>query len=195
MRIVPWWTLVSAGCAPVVLVIAWVIAALIQGPGYEPVTQTISVLGADGAAGKWILNGALIALGACHLVTAWGLRPASLAGRLALGAGGVAAIVVAMSPTTSSGGSLWHGFVVGVGFTLLAVWPVLAADRGRAAPWALRPAVAITVTALMAVGAACFLIELRGDGAAGIAERVLTTAQSLWPFVVVASCLLRPRSS
>ncbi|WP_407555225.1 DUF998 domain-containing protein [Streptomyces sp. Pv4-95] len=193
MRLVPWWTLVSSGCAPVVLVGAWVIAALLQGPGYEPVTQTISILGADGASGRWVLNGALIALGICHLLTAWGLRAASFAGRLALAAGGVAAIVVAQTPAPIRGGSLGHGFAVAIGFTLLAVWPVLAADRGKAVPWALRPAASITVTGLMAVGAACFLIELQGNGAAGVAERALTTMQSLWPFVVVVSCLRHPR--
>ncbi|MFJ9411531.1 DUF998 domain-containing protein [Streptomyces sp. NPDC101393] len=195
MWIVPWWALLSSGCAPVVLVGAWMIAEQLHGPGYEPVTQTISLLGADGAGGQWVLNGALIALGVCHLVTAWGLRAASLAGRLALGAGGLAAIVVALSPEPTSGGSLRHGFVVGVGFTLLAVWPVLAATRAKGPPWALRPAASITATALMGLGAASFLIELQGHGAAGVAERVLTTAQSLWPFVVVASCLRHARSS
>ena len=195
MRLVPWWTLVSSGCAPVVLVGAWVIAALLQGPSYEPVTQTISILGADGASGRWVLNGALIALGICHLLTAWGLRAASLAGRVALGAGGVVAIVVAQTPAPSRGGSLGHGFAVAIGFLLLAVWPVLAANRGKAAPWALRPAASITVTALMAVGAVCFLIELQGNGAAGVAERALTTMQSLWPFVVVVSCMRHPRTS
>jgi len=180
--------LLSSGCAPVLLVSGWTIAALLQGPGYDPVDQTISLLAADGASGRWVMTGALFALGACHLVTAWGLRAAAFAGRLVLACGGVSVIVLALSPAPSSGGSLLHGAVVGVAFALMAVWPVLAADRGRAAPWGLRPSLSIAVSALMGVGAAWFLIELHGHGAAGVAERVLTFAQSLWPFVVVASC-------
>ncbi|MFJ4814638.1 hypothetical protein [Streptomyces sp. NPDC088801] len=41
-------------------------------------------------------------------------------------------------------------------------------------------------TALMAGGAAWFLIELHLRGVAGVA---VTTLQSVWPFVVVLSCL------
>jgi hypothetical protein len=189
MRLVPWWALISSGSAPVLLVGGWTIAALLHGPGYDPVTQTISILSADGAAGRWVMTGAVTALGACHLATAWGLRAAALAGRVALGAGGVSAMVLALSPEPTRGGSPQHGSVVGMGFALMAVWPVLAINRTGAAPWGLRPATSIGVSALLCVGAAWFLIELHTHGAAGIAERVLTAAQNLWPFVVVASCL------
>jgi hypothetical membrane protein len=170
----------------------WVIAGLLEGPAYDPATQTISVLAADGAAGSWVMTGALVALGACHLLTAWGLRAAALAGRVALGGGGVSAFVVALFPAPSSGGSLHHGSVAAVGFTLLAVWPVLAADRGGAPAWGLRPAPSVMATALMCVGAAWFLIEMQGQGAIGVAERAVTCLQSLWPFLVVASCLRHP---
>ncbi|WP_079149231.1 DUF998 domain-containing protein [Streptomyces agglomeratus] len=189
MRPVPRWALLSSGCAPVLLVGGWTIAAIQQGPGYDPVTQTISVLGAHGAAGFWVMTGALLGLGLCHLLTAWGLRAAALAGRVALGSGGAVALVVALLPVPSSGGSLVHGSVVAVGFTLLAVWPVLAADRGGTAPWGLRPVPSITVTILMGVGAGWFLIEMQRQGAPGDAERFVTCVQSLWPLVVVASCL------
>ncbi|MEE4544471.1 DUF998 domain-containing protein [Streptomyces sp. V4-01] len=190
MRPVPWWTLLSSGCAPVVLIGGSTIAAMTHGPGYSPVRQTISVLAADGPSGYWALTTTLIVLGTCHLATAWGLRAAELAGRLALGAGGVSAMLLALFPAPSSGGSLPHGSVVAVGFSLLALWPILAADRsGRAAPWGLRFAPSLTVTALLVIGAAWFLIELETRGAAGVAERVLTAAQSLWPVVVVVSCL------
>ncbi|GKQ37850.1 DUF998 domain-containing protein [Streptomyces sp. A012304] len=193
MRLVPGWTLLTSGCAPVLLIGGWTAAALLEGPRYDPVRQTISVLAAYGAAGSWVMTGALFALGVCHLLTAWGLRAAALAGRLALGGGGVAALVVALVPVPSEGGSLEHGSVVTVGFTLLAVWPVLAADRSEVAPWALRPAPSIAVTAVMAAGAAWFLFEAHRQGAMGVAERVVTTVQSLWPLVVVASCLRHPR--
>ncbi|MEV4681643.1 DUF998 domain-containing protein [Streptomyces kurssanovii] len=192
MRRVPRWALISSGCAPLVLVGGWTVAALLQGPAYDPATQTISVLAAYGAEGFWVMTGALLALGICHLFTAWGLRPAALAGRVALGGGGLAAFAVVLIPAPSSGGSLRHGSVAAVGFALLAVWPVLAADRGGAAPWGLRPLPSLMVTLLMGVGAVWFLIEIQRHGVAGVAERLVTCVQSLWPFVVVASCLLHP---
>ncbi|MDO0917042.1 DUF998 domain-containing protein [Streptomyces sp. DT2A-34] len=193
MQPVPRWALLSSGCAPVVLIGGWTIAALLEGPAYDPATQTISVLAAYGAAGFWVMTGALAALGVCHLLTAWGLRPAALPGRVALGAGGVTACVVALLPPPSSGGSLRHGSVAAVGFTLLAVWPVLAADRRGVAPWGLRPGPSLTATAVMLVSAAWFMIEMHQGGADGVAERLVTALQALWPFVVVASCLRHPR--
>jgi hypothetical membrane protein len=192
MRLVPWWALLSSGCAPLLLTGGWTIAELYQGPGYSPARQTISVLGSDGAAGYWVFTGSLIALGTCHLVTAGGLRAAALAGRLALAGGGMSAIALTLVPAPSSGGSFPHGAVVAIGFALLALWPILAADRSRTAPWGLRPALSIVVSSLNWVCAAWFFVELRDSGAPGVAERVLTSAQTLWPLLVVISCLRPP---
>jgi hypothetical membrane protein len=181
--------LLSSGCAPVVLIAGWAIAAQLEGPAYDPARQTISTLASYGAAGFWVMTAALATLGVCHLLTALGLRAAALPGRVALGAGGVTACVVALLPPPSSGGSLRHGAVAGVGFAFLALWPVLAADRRGVAPWGLRLAPSVTATVLMLVSAAWFVFEMQQDGPAGVAERLVTAIQSLWPFVVVASCL------
>ena len=75
------------------------------------------------------------------------------------------------------------------GFTLLALWPVLAATAGRGTPWALRPLPSFAATTVMVAGAVWFLVEMHRHGMAGVAERVVTAVQSLWPFVVVLSCL------
>ncbi|MCT4351645.1 DUF998 domain-containing protein [Streptomyces sp. Je 1-79] len=190
MRSVPRWALVSSGCAPLLLAGGWAIAARLEGPAYDPVAQTISVLGAYGAEGFWVMTGALLALGVCHLLTAWGLRPAALAGRVALAGGGVAAFAVVLLPAPTSGGSLRHGSVAAVGFTLLALWPVLAVGRGEAVPWGLRLAPAVGATVLMVVGALWFFFEANRQGAPGVAERLVTCMQSVWPFVVVTSCVL-----
>ncbi|MFI7141363.1 DUF998 domain-containing protein [Streptomyces massasporeus] len=189
MRSVPPWALVSSGCAPVFLIMGWLVAASIEGHPYDPAAQTISVLAAPGHRGSWVMTAAFVALGFCHLLTAWGLRPAATAGRMALAAGGVSALAVAVVPAPSSGGSLSHGSVAAVGFAVLAAWPVLAARAGTAVPWALRPFPSLGATAVMAVGAAWFLVELHRHGVAGVAERAVTTLQSVWPFVVVLSCL------
>ncbi|MFF8674111.1 DUF998 domain-containing protein [Streptomyces sp. NPDC015242] len=188
MRSVPKWVFVSSGCAPVALILGWLVAASLQGSPYDPAAQTISVLAAPGASGYWVMTGAFVVLGVCHLLTAWGLRPAATPGRVALAAGGVSALAVAVVPAPSSGGSLGHGSVAAVGFTVLALWPLLAARTGDAVPWALRPVPSLGATAVMALGAAWFMIELHQHGMAGVAERAVTTVQSVWPFVVVLSC-------
>jgi hypothetical membrane protein len=194
MRLVAKWAIFSSALTPVVLVAGWTSAALLERPAYDPVTQTISVLAAGGRYGSWVLTGTLIAVGTCYLATAWGLHAATLAGRLSLGGGGVSAILLSVFPAPRTGGSLPHGSVVTVGFTLLALWPVLATDRRRVgAPWGLRLAPSIVVSALMWIGALWFLFEIQVHGAAGVAERVVTSAQSLWPVVVVASCLWHSR--
>lgn len=181
--------MVSSGCAPVLLISGWTVAARLEGPAYDPVTQTISVLAADGSAGFWVMTGAMLALGACHLLTAWALRAAALAGRVTLAAGGAAALLVVLLPTPSSGGSLRHGSVAALAFTLLALWPVLATERGGAAPWALRPGACLAATAAMCAGAVWFLVEANRQGSDGAVERMVTTFQSVWPFVVVLSCV------
>ncbi|MGW0118735.1 DUF998 domain-containing protein [Streptomyces sp. NPDC003327] len=189
MRSVPAWTLLTAACAPVLLIAGWTTAAALEGPAYDPVRQTISVLGAYGAAGFWVMTGTFLALGVCYLLTAWGLRPAALPGRVALAGGGVAALAMVLVPAPSSGGSLRHGAVAAFGFGMLAVWPLLAVRPGGAAPWGLRVGPSVAVTVLVVLGACWYVYETNRAGAAGVAERLVTCLQSCWPLVVVASCL------
>ena len=176
-----------------VLFSGWALAASMQPAGYDPMIQSISSLAAEGAADRWLMTGALFVLGVCNIVTAFGLRAAALPGRLLLAFGGLAAMLVALSPEPAGGTSIRHLTATGVGFTALALWPILGAARGDPAAgpftWALRPRVGYVATAVMAAGAAWFLLELHGHGDAGLAERVLTGIQAIWPLIVVAACL------
>ncbi|MFG3407992.1 DUF998 domain-containing protein [Streptomyces sp. NPDC048142] len=189
MRSAPWWALVSSGCAPVFLVGSWMIAQLRQGPEYDPARQTLSVLAAYGAASYWLMTGMLLVLGTCYVVTAYALRSAALPGRVALAGGGLCALALTLVPAPSSGGALEHGAVAALGLVLLAVWPPLAAVRGGSpAPWWLRLDVSLAASALMCASALWFLAELQNAGVPGVAERVVTFSQALWPFLVVVSC-------
>ncbi|MET8554414.1 DUF998 domain-containing protein [Streptomyces sp. NPDC004959] len=189
MRRVPAWALLAAVCAPVLLVGAWSVAGVLQGPGYDPATTTISVLAAHGAPGYWLMTVALLALGTCYMAIAAGLRPAAGAGRAALAGGGASAMGLTLVPAPLKGGDLGHGTVATTGFVLLALWPVLAADRsGVRVPWGLRPRVCAGATAAMAAGAVLLLGSLLGGWAPGVTERALTFAQALWPLLVVLSC-------
>lgn len=152
--------------------------------------DSISALAASGAADPWLMTGALYVLGICHLITAFGLRAAAMPGRLVLACGGVASFAVALSPEPIGGTSLRHLVSTGIGFTLLAIFPVLAAWSGPAPTWPLKRTTGYAVTILMAAGAAWFLFELHGHGIAGLAERILTAAQTVWPFVIVAACII-----
>lgn len=190
MPLIPWWTLLSSLCAPAVLICGWVFAAPLQPPGYNPMVQSISALAARGATDPWLMTGALFAAGVCHMVTGFGLRAAAVAGRIALICGGLAAIMVALSPEPADGGvSVRHVVATAIGFTALALFPVLAAVRGYLRNWTLRPATGYAVTALMTGCAAWFLLALHAHGDSGFVERLLTSMQSFWPLIVVVACL------
>ncbi|WP_405616808.1 DUF998 domain-containing protein [Streptomyces sp. NBC_01511] len=194
MRRAPWWVLLSAGCAPLLLIGASAISQVLQGPAYNPTVETLSILASYGARGYWLMTGILIVLGASYIATAHGLREAALPGRVALAGGGLAAMALTLVPAPLSGGALGHGAVAATGFVLLAVWPALAANRGgRKVPWGLRFKVSVVASTLMCLCALWFVFELQGGKAPGIAERVVTLAQAVWPLVVAVSCRLWPR--
>jgi hypothetical membrane protein len=192
MARVAWWALLSSACAPVLLIGGWAASAALQPGGYDPATQTISALAAYGAADRWVMTSALIGMGVCHLVTSIGLRVVPFGGRIGLACGGVATMLVGLFPEPNGGTSVGHLTSTGIGFTALALWPCLAAQRGQVVPRILTPSFALTVTAAMLVGGAWFLLELHDHGAAGAAERALTGAQSFWPLVVALCLRLRP---
>ncbi|MFC1420743.1 DUF998 domain-containing protein [Streptacidiphilus cavernicola] len=189
MQPLPRWALLSSGSAPVLLVGGWAVAGALQRSGYDPLTQTISALAGYGAAYRWIMTGVMFAVGACYAATAAGLRGVAAPGRIALACGGAASVLVALSPEPAAGPTLRHTAAAVVGVVALAVWPLLASERGPAARWVLRPWLAAAVTGLCLLSALWFLVSLRGDGPAGVAERLVTGLEALWPFVVVAACV------
>lgn len=182
-RIVPGWALASAALAPVALIGGWTLAASRQPGHFSPVRQTISALAAHGATDRWIMTAGLAALGACHLVTAMGLRPAERAGRWLLAAGGLATAVVAAAPQPEHGSAPLHLAAAGAGFVSLSLWPVFAA--GGAEPFVLRRRAGLGVTAVLLVLLGWLAFEIGDDHLVGLSERVLAGAQALWPLVVV----------
>jgi hypothetical membrane protein len=182
---IPWWALASAGAAPVLLGGGWTLAAAKQPPGYNPVRDTISALAAQGATDRWIMTSALAGLGACHLVTAAGLRPARRSGRVVLAGGGAATLMVAAFPQPAHGNSVGHTVAATVSFVALGVWPVFATSRRRVAPLLRRPESAAASAVLLGL-VVWFALELHG-GQRGLAERAAAGAQALWPLAVVVT--------
>src|SRR5581483_2070313 len=176
-----WWGVVSSALAPVLLIGGWTVAAALQPRPFNAVASTISSLAAVGAADRWVMTLALLAVGACDVVTGLALRPAALPGRLILIAGGMAGLLVAANPEPARGGSPQHAFWATGGFLALAVWPVGARRRGPLVPFGLRPAVAAVATGVLFGLLAWFGAELIMRGAQiGLAERVLTGAHGAW---------------
>ncbi|MGH4021278.1 MAG: DUF998 domain-containing protein [Pseudonocardiaceae bacterium] len=183
MRPVPWWALLSASSAPVLLIGGWTLAAARQPGGFDPTTETISALAAHGATNRWIMTTGLAGLGVCHMVTALGLRPAAPAGRLLLAAGGVATVAVATFPQPDGGSSPAHVVAAGVSFPALAVWPALASRRR---PGRLRPGISVGASVALLGLLGWFAAEFYGGGTRlGLSERMLAGAEAVWPLAAV----------
>lgn len=180
-----WWALVSAAVAPVALIGGWLIAASVQPRGYDATRQTISALAAHGATDRWIMTAGLAVLGACHVVTALGLRAARRAGRFLLAAGGMATLVVAAAPQPVHGSAPVHVGAAFVGFLALALWPLAAGGTHTRAALGRRSCRTVSAVLLALLG--WLGVELGGDGLLGVAERSLAGAEALWPLVVVLS--------
>ena len=195
MRGVPWWGVISAVAAPVLLIGGWTVAAGLQ-PHYDPVAGTVSALAAVGATDRWVMNLVFLLVGACYVLTALALRPAKTPGRLILIGGAAAGMMVAANPEHAGGfGSVPHFVFASIGLAGLTLWPAGAAKRGPAVPWGLRPAPAAAAVALQFALLAWFGAELiLGAHQVGLAERAVGVAQAGWPLAVVLSCYLAIRS-
>ncbi len=167
------WAIASAAVAPVALIGGWTWAQTRQPDGFDPTTDTISALAAQGAQDRWIMTTGLFVLGVCHVATSAGLPEAARWGRLLLAAGGLATIVVAASPQPSP----IHSPAAAVAFSALTLWPAFSRLP--------RPVTGVAATVVL-LGLLCWLgVQIRGGDALGLSERVLAGAQALWPLTVV----------
>jgi hypothetical protein len=196
VRDVPWWGVASSAAAPVLMVAGWSVAAGLQPGPYDPVSQTVSMLAAPGAADRWVMTLTFVLVGVCQFVTGLALRPARMPGRLILMAGAVAGMLVAANPEQpGTRFPIPHMICAAIGCAGVVGWPAGAWRRGPSVPWGLRPAVSAAAVAVLVALVAWFGVELiTAAGQAGLAERIFGAGQSLWPLAVVASCRLAARS-
>ena len=134
---------------------------------------------------------ALYGLGACHVITASGLRSARTPGRALLGVGGVATALAAAFPQPAVGGSTAHTVAATASFFALAAWPAFAGERTSPAPL-LRTRNGVLGSAALLALVTWFSSELTGDRK-GISERVAAGAEALWPLATAASAWLAVR--
>ncbi len=193
MRRVPWWAVVSALAAPVLLIGGWTLAAAVQPVPFDAVVRTISELAARDTPHRWLMTSALVGLGLSHIATAYALAPAAAAGRLIHGFGGFATLLVAAFPLPAGGrSSSAHTAAAAVAFISLAVWPAFAWIRrqelGQTVAAILGPQVSVAATCILLLAVTWFFAELlAGSQRVGLAERVAAGAQAVWPLAVVLS--------
>lgn len=189
MRRTPWWVLLSSIGAPLFLIGGFTLAAALQPAVYDSTRDTISALAGHHAQHRWVMTLGLVGLGLCHLVTASGLRPAATPGRLLLGLGGVATLLVSALPLPKVGTSHAHGLAALIAFLALAIWPALATRANEPnAPWALRRQAGMAAAAVLLLLVGWFGVTLSSEHLVGLSERIAAVAEALWPLLVVLSC-------
>lgn len=184
-RPVPGWAVGTALLAPVALVGGWLIAGVLQPASYSPMRQTVSVLAGHAGTDRWVMTGALLLVGGCQIATGTGLAGVRMPARILLILTGLSTLGIAASPEPVAGPTPRHlAFAVSCVVTT-AVWPVLVARSAPTRSWILSVRGCAMVTVVFA-GLSCWLlIAARGGGGdLGLAERLTSAAQGLFPLVV-----------
>ncbi|HET7278518.1 MAG TPA: DUF998 domain-containing protein [Dermatophilaceae bacterium] len=183
----PLLALASAVVAPTSLIGGWTVAASLQPGRFDARHETISALAALDTPHRWVMTAALVVTGIAHIVTAAALPQARRPGRIALAAAGLATLAVVVFPLPSHDtASAAHTTAATVAFTLLGVWPALAASRSASPvqrPRVAWPASGVLVALALWVGWA--LTQL--SPSLGLIERLAAGGQSLWPLVAATS--------
>ena len=183
-RAIPGWAVVSAFLSPAVLVGGWLVAGALQPASYSPMRQTMSVLAGATGTDRWVMTGALLLVGCSQIATGAGLSGARGSARILLVMTGVSTLGVAGTPEPAAGPTLQHLVFVVSCVVTTAVWPVVVARRMPAQPWSLSIHGGLAVTAVFAALCGWLLIAAQGGTDLGLAERVTSSAQGMWPLVV-----------
>jgi hypothetical protein len=183
-RAIPAWAVVTALAAPAVLAAGWLAAGALQPASYSPIRQTMSVLAGYSGTDRWVMTAALLMVGCCQIATGAGLTRVGLPARLLLVLTGLSTLGIAASPEPAAGPTARHlAFAVSCVVTT-GIWPLLVARRGPDRPWILSVRTCAAVTVLFA-GLSCWLlIAAQGGSDLGLAERMTSEAQGLFPFLV-----------
>lgn len=175
---------------PASFVGAWLVGGAVT-EGYDPLTQAISELAAEGASTQPLMTAGLVAFGV--LIPVWAqtlgrvLEQPAL--RVSVTVAGLATLAVALFPLTREGGQpqdLAHAVSAGIGYVAMAVTPLIGAVAFRRRGM---PRAAAASALVGAVSAACLVGTLLVDGAGGLQRAGLTVVDA-W-YVVVAGWVLR----
>jgi hypothetical membrane protein len=188
----PRWAIISAGLAPILLTGTYLIAGIFQPASYSPVRSTISAMAGQAGTDRWVTTGGIFLTGGCYLVTAAGLTGVRAFARALLAVAGMAGIGIAASPESARGPTPRHLAWTVLGAVTIAVWPAFAARRAAPRPLILSVYGSAAVTAVFVALLGWLLAETRDGSVLGLAERLTTSIQTSWPFII-AIALRRTR--
>jgi hypothetical protein len=191
-RLVPVWALACTALIPIILTSGWVIADAVQPSSYSPMHKTVSVTAGYAGTDRWIVTTALLIAGACYLAAALGLATLRRSARVALVVSGIASIGIAGSPEPVEGSSFRHMVFTTVGAGMIAIWPALTARRGLRPSQLTSIPFALAASTVFLAMLGWLYVETRNGSMLGLAERLDSSLQVTWPFVVALS-LFRKR--
>jgi hypothetical membrane protein len=151
------------------------------------VRTTISVMAGQAGTDRWIMTGGIVLTGGCYLVTAAGLTGVRASARALLIVAGLAGIGIAASPEPASGATPRHLAWTVLGAVTIAVWPAFAARRTPPRPLILTGYGSAAVTAVFVALLGWLLIETRDGSVLGLAERLTSSVQTCWPFIIAVT--------
>lgn len=189
-RPVAGWAVVSAGLAPLLLTAGWIIAGLLQPPSYSPMQQTVSVMAGQHGADPWVMTTTLVLLGCCYLVTAAGLTGVPLPARVLLALAGVCSLGIAAAPERATGPTAVHLAWTVAGAIIIAIWPAAAGWGSQYSSFVLSARGRYLATAVFLALLGWLVVETQGGTLLGLAERLDTSVQTTWPFVVALALRL-----
>src|SRR5580704_757782 len=181
------WAIISAGLAPTLLTGAYLIAGILQPASYSPVRTTISVMAGQAGTDRWLMTGGIVLTGGCYLVTAAGLTGVRAAARALLAVAGLAGLGIAASPDPARAATPRHLAWTVLGAVTIAVWPAVAARRAAPRPLILSGYGSAAVTVVFVALLGWLLAETRDGSVLGLVERLTSSIQTCWPFIVAVA--------
>jgi hypothetical membrane protein len=175
--------LIAAAMIPVFLTVGYLIAGARQPESYSPVRQSVSVLAGHGGTDRWLMTGALLLIGGLYAVCGLGLRAITPATRVLLLISAAAGIGIAVCPEPAVGSTIQHSVCTAVGELSLAALPLVAGIWGLPDRVLSRRASAAGFVLFLGL-LGWLVLELVDGPQLGLAERVASSVQTCWPFVV-----------
>ena len=181
------WVIVSAGLAPILLTVTYLIAGILQPASYSPVRGTISAMAGQTGTDPWLMTGGIVLVGGCYLITAAGLTGVRASARALLAVAGMAGIGIAASPEPAAGPTSRHLALTVLGAVAIAVWPAFTGRRAAPRPLILSVYGSAAVTVAFVALLCWLLAETRDGSVLGLAERLTTSIQTCWPFIIAVA--------
>jgi hypothetical membrane protein len=181
------WAIISAGLAPILLTAAYLIAGVLQPASYSPVRGTISAMAGQAGTDPWLMTGGIVLVGGCYLITAAGLTGVRASARALLAVAGMAGIGIAASPEPAAGPTSRHLALTVLGAVAIAVWPAFTGRRAAPRPLILSVYGSAAVTVVFVALLGWLLAETHDGSVLGLAERLTTSIQTCWPFIIAVA--------